>query len=155
MKTIANLLLVAILLASAFAASARNVEMNIDGLACEGCSARIAKRLQALPAVNAVSIDLPNHLISVQLKDGANVSDFRLTEVVASAGYDVTAIQRVDTPLFKAPPPAPIDAEKVWLQRLVYLLGAALVLVIALPWLKRVAANARMAKLDSTPPDAS
>lgn len=155
MKSIARTLLVFALLAWTAAASSRNVLINVDGLACEGCSANIAKKLRALPAVGAVRVDLESHMVSVQFKDGANVSNAELSEVITNAGYDVTTIQRGVASLVPTSPPDTNNAEKTWLQRLVYLLAAALALVIALPWIKRAAANARTPKLDAFPPDAS
>lgn len=155
MKAIASILLVMATLVWTSALSARSVQIDVEGLACEGCSANIAKKLRALPVVSAVAVDLESHLVMLQLRDGAEVSDVQLNEVISKAGYAVTAIQRSDAQVVEMPPTEAMGAKIIRLQRIVYVLGATLLLVLAFPWLRRAVSGRRTAGVDSAQPDAA
>ena len=159
MKVSINTALVCTLLCGINVVSAGSIQMNVSGLQCEGCAANIASNLRALPAISATSVDLSSHTFSVQLRNGADVSDAKLREVVTVAGYNVASIARSAGPMAVPAPKAAHDAEVRSLRRWVLLLSvlsSALVFVIAFPWLKRTAAKlTRSTKLDSGAPSAT
>lgn len=64
--------------------------INIEGMSCGHCSARVEKALNALPGVTA-TVNLEDKTATVNY-DGA-VSDAQLTQAVTEAGYEVVGIQ--------------------------------------------------------------
>ena len=64
--------------------------MEIDGMSCQHCAARVEKALNALPGVQAyVSLTAKKAEISAD----ADVSDALLTETVSALGFDVRGIK--------------------------------------------------------------
>ena len=63
--------------------------IDIDGMSCQHCAARVEKALNALPGVKA-AVDLSAKKAEVVF-DGA-LSDAILTETVLALGFDVLGI---------------------------------------------------------------
>ena len=90
----------ALLLAvGAGAASARTIELEVNGLVCAFCAQGIEKTFRALPQTEDVLVSLEHRLVAIDLKDGQDIADPALREAVTAAGYALVAIQRTDTPL--------------------------------------------------------
>ena len=66
-------------------------KLTIEGMMCSHCTGRVEKALSALEGVSAVVMDLEGKSATVTLS--ADLSDALLTQAVADAGYEVTAIQ--------------------------------------------------------------
>ena len=98
MNRIKTLLLLALLGASTIA-SARTIEMDVNGLVCAFCAQGIEKSLKAFPATEAVFVSLEDHIVAVQLKDGSDIGDAALRKAITDAGFTVVAIRRADEPL--------------------------------------------------------
>lgn len=64
--------------------------MQINGMSCEHCKARVEKALNAIEGVEA-KVDLKQKNATVTLK--AEVSDEVLKNAVSEAGYEVVSIQ--------------------------------------------------------------
>jgi copper chaperone CopZ len=80
-------------------ATAATIEMNVNGLVCAFCAQGIEKKLRKLPATADVVVSLEQHLVSVALKDGQDISDADLCKALTDAGYKVIDIQRIDEPI--------------------------------------------------------
>lgn len=65
--------------------------IQIEGMACGHCTARVEKALQETAGVTAVSVSLEEKQAVVTVEDG--VSDDTLKQVVTDAGYDVVEIR--------------------------------------------------------------
>lgn len=63
--------------------------LQIEGMTCAHCSARVEKALNALPGVTA-TVNLEAKTAQVQADD--TVTDEALKAAVADAGYDVVGI---------------------------------------------------------------
>jgi len=87
-----------LLIASPFA-SAKTVEMEVNGLVCGFCAQGIEKTLKALPATEGVFVSLENRLVAVQLKDGTEIDDAALRKALKDSGYTVVAIRRTERSL--------------------------------------------------------
>ena len=98
MNHIKTLLLLALLGVSSIA-SARTIEMDVNGLVCAFCAQGIEKSLKAFPATEAVFVSLEDHIVAVQLKDGSDIGDAALRKAITDAGFTVVAIRRADEPL--------------------------------------------------------
>lgn len=80
-------------------ASAKTIEMDVNGLVCAFCAQGIEKTLKAFPATAAVYVSLENRIVAVQLKDGSDIDDATLRKAITDSGYTVVAIRRTDTSL--------------------------------------------------------
>lgn len=72
----------------------RDVVLDIQGMTCASCVARVEKRLQLVPGVDA-AVNLATESAKVQAPAG--VRDDALVEAVKSAGYDAT-VRRAAAP---------------------------------------------------------
>lgn len=80
-------------------ASAKTIEMDVNGLVCAFCAQGIEKSLRAFPATDAVFVSLENRIVAVHLKDGADIDDATLRKAITDSGYTVVAIRRTDESL--------------------------------------------------------
>ena len=91
--------LFAVLLGSSTWASAKTIEMDVNGLVCAFCAQGIEKALKSIPATDAVFVSLEHRIVAVQLKDGADIDDAKLRKAITDAGYTVVGIRRSDASL--------------------------------------------------------
>jgi len=98
MKTFKTLLFAA-LIGFASIASAKTIEMDVNGLVCAFCAQGIEKSLKEFPATAGVFVSLEHRIVAVQLKDGQDIGDAALTKAITGAGYKLVAIRRTDEPL--------------------------------------------------------
>lgn len=80
-------------------ASAKTIEMDVNGLVCAFCAQGIEKTLKTFPETQAVFVSLEHRIVAVQLKDGSDIGDAQLRKAITDAGYTVVAIRRTETPL--------------------------------------------------------
>jgi mercuric ion binding protein len=98
MKTIKILLFAGFAGLSSFA-SAKTIEMDVNGLVCAFCAQGISKTLNAFPASDGVFVSLEHRIVALHLKDGQDIPDPALRKAITDAGYKVVAIRRTDEPL--------------------------------------------------------
>ena len=94
-----KLLAATALLSISSLASARTIEMDVNGLVCAFCAQGIEKSLKAFPATEAVFVSLEHRIVAVQLKDGADIDDAALKKAITDSGYTLVAIRRTDRSL--------------------------------------------------------
>ena len=92
-------MLFAALIAVTSVASAKTIEMDVNGLVCAFCAQGIEKTLKGFPATAGVFVSLEHRIVAVQLKDGEDIDDASLTKAITDAGYKLVAIQRTDETL--------------------------------------------------------
>ena len=63
-------LLFATLIGFTSIASAKTIEMDVNGLVCAFCAQGIEKTLKGFPATAGVFVSLEHRIVAVQLKDG-------------------------------------------------------------------------------------
>ena len=80
-------------------ASAKTIEMDVNGLVCAFCAQGIEKTMKGFPATAGVFVSLEHRIVAVQLKDGQDIADAQLTKAITDAGYKLVAIRRTDEPL--------------------------------------------------------
>jgi mercuric ion binding protein len=80
-------------------ASAKTIEMDVNGLVCAFCAQGIEKTLKGFPATAGVFVSLEHRIVAVQLKDGQDIADAALSKAITDAGYKLVAIRRTDEPL--------------------------------------------------------
>ena len=75
-------------------ASAEEVKVSVNGMVCAFCAQGIQKKFEGESAVNSIDVKLADKLVTLDLKDGENLSDERITQLITDAGYAVEGIQR-------------------------------------------------------------
>jgi periplasmic mercuric ion binding protein len=88
-----------LLLCASTLASARTIEMDVNGLVCAFCAQGIEKTLKKFPATQAVFVSLEHRIVAVELKDGADIDDATLHKAIKDSGYTIVAIRRSDASL--------------------------------------------------------
>ena len=83
------------MLFSANAWAASSIKAEVNGMVCAFCAKGIEKKLKAMPQTQAVFVDLKQHIVVLELKDGQNVSLDDFSQVIKDAGYDVTKAEVV------------------------------------------------------------
>lgn len=72
------------------------VNVSVNGLVCDFCARSIEKLFNKEDSVKKVNIDLERMLITINLKQGRNLSNNIILELVMDSGYDVIEINRDD-----------------------------------------------------------
>lgn len=67
--------------------------MQVEGMMCPHCEARVQKVLEALPGVAKAVADHSQNRVTVTVMPGTQVADEVLTETVQKAGYTVKGVQ--------------------------------------------------------------
>ena len=98
MKFTKIMLLLALLGATSIA-SARTLEMDVNGLVCAFCAQGIEKSLKAFPATEAVFVSLENRIVAVKLRKDTEIGDADLRKAITDAGFTIVAIRRTDESL--------------------------------------------------------
>ncbi len=62
-------------------------ELQVEGMSCQHCAARVEAALSALEQVKSVSVNLKQKKVKIKLLE--EVSDDLLKKVVEDAGYQV------------------------------------------------------------------
>jgi copper chaperone CopZ len=82
------------LIALATAAHAADTKkLTVNGMVCAFCAQGIEKRLQALPATQAVYVNLGRKVVAVQAKDGQTLDEASVRHEISEAGYDVVKVE--------------------------------------------------------------
>jgi len=98
MKLVKAMLFAALVAVSSMA-SAKTIEMDVNGLVCAFCAQGIEKTLKGFPETAGVFVSLEHRIVAVQLKDGVDINDAALTKAITDAGYKLVAIRRTDETL--------------------------------------------------------
>lgn len=64
--------------------------INIEGMACMKCAARVEKALSGLSGVTEVKVNLENKTAEIEAE---NVTDENLKETIEDLGFDVKGIK--------------------------------------------------------------
>jgi mercuric ion binding protein len=95
----ARTLMFAALAAVSSAASAKTIEMDVNGLVCAFCAQGIEKTMKGFPATDGVLVSLEHRIVAVHLKDGQDIADSNLRKAITDAGYKLVAVRRTDESL--------------------------------------------------------
>lgn len=94
-KIILAISLLASLLTSFQAYAGEKINVTVKGMVCSFCSQGITKKIQALPEVASVKVNLDIHIVTIETKEGAVLlKDESITKVLSDAGYSVAKISR-------------------------------------------------------------
>jgi copper chaperone CopZ len=82
---------------AALAAQAETVKLTVDGMVCAFCAGAIEKKMKANKETAEVFVSLENKIVAVAEKSGQKLDDAKLKAQIADAGYEVKAIERVNS----------------------------------------------------------
>ena len=92
------LLFVVLALATA-TASARTIQMQVNGLVCAFCAQGIEKRMNKFDATQAVFVSLEHRIVAIALKEGSDIPDADLERAITESGYALVRIARSEESL--------------------------------------------------------
>jgi len=72
---------------------AKTVLLTVNGLVCSFCGQGIEKKISTDPRVQAVTVDLKNKKVSIELKPNQTISDAELNNLLKDAGYSISHIE--------------------------------------------------------------
>ncbi|MBX2833669.1 MAG: cation transporter [Micavibrio sp.] len=77
----------------AFAAG-QVVKVSVNGLVCDFCARALEKTFGKQEAVEDIGVDLDTKIVTVNLKEGQDMDDERIKELITDSGYNVEGITR-------------------------------------------------------------
>lgn len=73
---------------------AKDIIVDVNGLVCEFCAVTIEKSFNKKPQVKEVQVDLDSKKVTIILKEGQELSDVVVKDVIVNNGYNVEKISR-------------------------------------------------------------
>lgn len=71
-----------------------DITVHVFGLVCDFCAQAVEKVFLRRDDVVAIDVDLDNFEVTIDLKDGADIDDETLTQLITDSGYTVNEIIR-------------------------------------------------------------
>ena len=75
-------------------AESKEISVAVKGMVCSFCAQGIEKKFGAEDSVAKVAVNLDQHLVSLNLKEGKEIDDARIEKLLKDAGYTVDKIDR-------------------------------------------------------------
>lgn len=72
----------------------QTITVDVNGLVCDFCARALEKTFYQREGVEGVLVNLDTHIVTLEVTEGANLSDGEITELISSAGYNVNKITR-------------------------------------------------------------
>lgn len=70
------------------------VSVHVNGLVCDFCARALEKVFGKEEAVDTINVDLDTSIISIHLRQGQNLDDDKIKNLIKDSGYDVKEIRR-------------------------------------------------------------
>ena len=70
------------------------VRVHVNGLVCDFCARALDKVISKEDAVEDINVNLDTKIITIHLKEGQNLEDDKIINMVKDSGYDVREINR-------------------------------------------------------------
>ena len=86
------LLALTITIGLAAAVSADTIRATVNGMVCGFCATGIEKTFKAQREVKSIKVDLKNKLVTIDTKEGQNLDDTKITQLLKNSGYSVVKI---------------------------------------------------------------
>jgi mercuric ion binding protein len=74
-------------------------KVMVNGMVCSFCAQGIEKKMRALNETKGVYVELKNHLVVVEAKEGSNISQEVIKKIIKDAGYEVKSIEVSEHPI--------------------------------------------------------
>lgn len=77
-----------------FGKEKESIFVLINGLVCDFCAQSIEKTFNKKQAVKSLNINLEKMLITINLKEGFDLENEMIIDLITNSGYDVVEINR-------------------------------------------------------------
>jgi mercuric ion binding protein len=77
-------------------AGASEIRVPVKGMVCGFCAQGVSKKLRSEQAVEKVDVDLESQTVTVKLKDGQELGDEHITELLDDAGFTSGKAERTE-----------------------------------------------------------
>jgi len=88
------LIAIGLLIATQSFAAGKEISATVNGMVCAFCAQGITKKFNAEPAVEKVDVSLEKKVVTITLKDGKDLDDKKVQEILKESGYNVETIAR-------------------------------------------------------------
>ena len=95
-KLLISLAGLAVLAAAPTARAVETAKLTVNGMVCAFCAQGIEKRVSALPATQAIHVDLAGKVVAVEARPGQTLDLAKITAEITEAGYAVTKTEMVN-----------------------------------------------------------
>ena len=99
MKNIFVIVILALSLVSLTSFATPSYKVTMKGMVCSFCAQGIEKKMKALSQTKDVYVELKNHLVVIEAKDGLNISQDIIKKIIKDAGYEVKSIEISEHPI--------------------------------------------------------
>ena len=73
-----------------------DIVIKIDGMTCIACVETMQKVFKKENSVDTVEVSLENQTITINTKEGQDISDEKIKELIEWGGYDFVSITRLE-----------------------------------------------------------
>ena len=95
-KLLISLACAATLAAATSAHAVETAKFTVNGMVCAFCAQGIEKRVSALPATQAIHVDLAGNVVAVEARPGQTLDLAKISAEITEAGYAVTKTEVVN-----------------------------------------------------------
>lgn len=88
------IVVIIIMMAIPTIASAKQIDVKVNGLVCDFCARALEKVFGKRDDVSDIKVDLDKGVVVIQTIDDKDIDDATLTELINDSGYNVTSIER-------------------------------------------------------------
>ena len=92
MKAVSSFTLILVLSITAFAGEKKTVDINIEGMTCNGCVQKVESTLKKVEGVSETSVTLASHSATVTY-DVEKTNEESLTKAVNSTGFKAVSVK--------------------------------------------------------------
>jgi copper chaperone CopZ len=75
-------------------AAGKDIKVTVNGMVCGFCAQGISKKFKARPEIEAVDVSLEKKIVVLKTKDGKDIPDKVISEILTESGYTTEKIER-------------------------------------------------------------
>jgi len=83
-----------IILTFSFNIFSKGVDVKVKGMVCSFCSTGVEKTFNAQKEVKKVHVDMDKKLVTIDFKDGNELSNEKITKLIEDSGFNVAEIKQ-------------------------------------------------------------
>lgn len=69
---------------------------HVNGMVCDFCAQSLTKLFSKEEAVEDIKVDLDSKTVTINIKDGQELTDEKINELIVYSGYEVDGIDRTE-----------------------------------------------------------
>jgi copper chaperone CopZ len=82
------------ILSSAAWGTGKDIKVTVNGMVCGFCAQGISKKFKARPEIENVNVSLEKKLVVLKTKDGKDIADKDISNILTESGYTTEKIER-------------------------------------------------------------